>query len=1010
MLRRLSATPCPTGEPQHNDGRRDSILSTINDSTTDLEYTTQFKTLFQNTKPKRRPTAIGKTHAPALGFTIHEDEELKLEETPEPATLVRASIGLPLRRSVISQPAQRPKHRVSFVPPPRDQQSDVPQQPPRSTSAKAPRRLSLYGGMSNLPPPVPEDHTLPQVSSPKISKPARRGTIYIPTDDTTMPSMYMGIFSPLKMGISEATKDEAADMTGLAAQMARKKTSRKSILAASPKRAPLVSNNKPLQAPKNPEIRRGQGPGKENAPPGSAIISQQLAGRKAKKSLAIIHEHPRRVSVSPRPSSRLFEQTASTSARSKTEAKAPKPVSRPVWNAGSRMPQVQPVKLNQNRAPQTCSASKRVIDRPPAACVPTRFVVPNVTAEPVLDKYPLIPEGLSDTSMYEESWLAQQEVAITQLVNNLFSAASPTFAQDHDDDLLRLYLLELYGSSEMGLLYKRLQGALLYGALSITKDTLESGRRLISDLGHRRAFINLWLGTYDHHILRTALEVIVGRLVRRTPSHGSNNSHPTSPATIDRRALQRAIETFLIRNEDGDPDPETTSPDLWNFQRTMLRSLMLIKLLDASKINDDLPPTANLFQTSAVHKTSVSVLQQLMRMLNSGVGDAIRPLSHLGFSINHIQYPLEEYNYKIQNLAVDLRDGVRLTRVVELLLYRSASHRLEHLHDADGETLSLTDGHQDWPLSQHLKFPCLSRATKLFNCQIALTALQSVKGASALFHDISAKDIVDGYREKTVRLLWALTSKWGLGGLVDWDDLKKEIRRLGRCQGKVGDWFVHDLDYDDEETGHMRYKTLLKAWVKAVAGAHALAVRNFTTSFADGRIFQAIVDEYQPYLAGAESVDSKGSLTSILKNLGCSEQLVRFFEKAPGRVSEHIFDRDFVLASLAFLCSRLLGPSRRARAAVVIQRGWRRRWDVVLKQRTSVLCTLATSCALRVQHNRSKARAKAVIWRTWKAFKARGTGGVGSQSAPEGVVSNRLKALSLQDSSGGDDDIWLSLR
>lgn len=49
-----------------------------------------------------------------------------------------------------------------------------------------------------------------------------------------------------------------------------------------------------------------------------------------------------------------------------------------------------------------------------------------------------------------------------------------------------------------------------------------------------------------------------------------------------------------------------------------------------------------------------------------GEGDIIRHLLFMGYSVLHIQAPLDEYDFTVNNLAVDLRDGVRLCRLVDL--------------------------------------------------------------------------------------------------------------------------------------------------------------------------------------------------------------------------------------------------------------------------------------------------------------------------------------------------------
>ncbi len=50
-----------------------------------------------------------------------------------------------------------------------------------------------------------------------------------------------------------------------------------------------------------------------------------------------------------------------------------------------------------------------------------------------------------------------------------------------------------------------------------------------------------------------------------------------------------------------------------------------------------------------------------------GEGDTMRHLSSKGFRLRYEQDPRKEYNYGILNLAVDLRNGLRLSKLVELL-------------------------------------------------------------------------------------------------------------------------------------------------------------------------------------------------------------------------------------------------------------------------------------------------------------------------------------------------------
>jgi len=51
-----------------------------------------------------------------------------------------------------------------------------------------------------------------------------------------------------------------------------------------------------------------------------------------------------------------------------------------------------------------------------------------------------------------------------------------------------------------------------------------------------------------------------------------------------------------------------------------------------------------------------------------GEGDVTRHLSYLGYTVTHVQTVLDEYDYAVSNLAVDLRDGLKLTSVPAVIL------------------------------------------------------------------------------------------------------------------------------------------------------------------------------------------------------------------------------------------------------------------------------------------------------------------------------------------------------
>lgn len=1049
-----AGTPCPVGASSGVSRRRpwrDSLVSNVygrgddEDTTANVEFTSAFgkPDAQPRSKPNLQSSLMGgkprRTHGngsgngekrggnAALGFTIYDDEG---EEVASPRRSIDGhvpgnALAMPAKRGVMAQPPQRPKNRVSFMHSSTDAEVRAPALPAEGASKPRPNQSQRQARrMSQAPPrrppvrdgcarnetqkqqqqpnlaPLPEDMdlTMPTADyTTTILKPARRGTIYIPNEDTTMPSMYMGIFSPIKdldtRAIVEAAGVPDSELTGIAAQMVRKRAParRLSVMAASPKRmgGPLQIVSRPVQESAAVEDRLGQATGKENVPPGQdrakrwdgmekkITVGMKPARRASGAVQKNLSEEHRSLAASmaglslnqepvKHSSSRIFAPTTSSLSKG---AGRPMPNNsgmsvKTSWNAGPKVSITQDTAATTKKSPSNKpmlpdQRQEPVVPKKPT--VPSRFVVPTAIIKnefaiplPPPQTYPLVTENLPTPAMYEDNWLHHQEIAMTQLVNNLFEQSKCTPSQDPvdvDGSMLRIRLLEMYGNAENALLYKRLQAALMYGAFRATTEGLMGSAKLSCDVGKRKAFTDLWLTTYDLGCLRAALEAVVGRMcsgaspsgspttaARRKEGSGGNTSDEEIQMNRVRQSLRRFIETFLIRNEDGEPDEaipsSSTAHASWSYQRTMLRSLMLIKLLDTAPIG------GCLFQSSSSYKSSLGPIQALFQMLNPSAGDPLRALGHIGYNVSHVQHPLEEYNYTIQNLAVDLRDGVRLTRLVEFLLV------------ASDESPVLEEGQiQDWPrrpLSQHLKFPCLGRATKIHNVQVALNALHNIQGMASLTHDITADDIVDGFREKTVKLLWGLTSKWGVGGLLDWGDVEREIKRLGhanRSMGVGGQISSPNILVGDED-GCSRYRRLLVLWAQVIASKRGISVSNMTTSFADGQVFEGIVDEYQEYIISDQRRTDRKHLSERLRGLGCSDQFSGLFSPSSSSLNRtHVFDQDFVMAALAFLCSRLLGPSRSWRAAVTIQKAWRMRCARALKARKSQLKMMAEGCA-----------------------------------------------------------------
>lgn len=112
-------------------------------------------------------------------------------------------------------------------------------------------------------------------------------------------------------------------------------------------------------------------------------------------------------------------------------------------------------------------------------------------------------------------------------------------------------------------------------------------------------------------------------------------------------------------------------------------------------------------------------------------GDIVRRLRSVGYILTYKQTHLDEINYAIKSLN-DLRDGTRITRVVEILFKGN-------------------------PLSQKLRLPAISKLQKIHNVNLAFTRISehiSIEG------NITTRDIVNGHREKILSLFWQIIYKY----------------------------------------------------------------------------------------------------------------------------------------------------------------------------------------------------------------------------------------------------------
>ncbi|XP_053607328.1 protein abnormal spindle [Plodia interpunctella] len=252
---------------------------------------------------------------------------------------------------------------------------------------------------------------------------------------------------------------------------------------------------------------------------------------------------------------------------------------------------------------------------------------------------------------------------------------------------------------------------------------IRTDRNLHLDVGLQKAIMELLL-SYNPLWLRIGLEAIYGLVLPLK----SNSDIEGLTAFI----IQRLFKNPHLKNKHSKLSaPNMLLPAYMDAIKkfTLKKFFMLVFFLDQAKQKKLISHDPCLFCRNAICKESREIVIRFTRELIAGIGDITKHLRPLGYVVCHKQSYLDEYKYAVHNLATDIRDGVRLTKVMEIILMKNG-------------------------LLNQLRTPAISRLQKIHNVQVALNALKEAN--FVIVGDINANDIADGHREKTLSLLWQL--------------------------------------------------------------------------------------------------------------------------------------------------------------------------------------------------------------------------------------------------------------
>ena len=423
----------------------------------------------------------------------------------------------------------------------------------------------------------------------------------------------------------------------------------------------------------------------------------------------------------------------------------------------------------------------------------------------------------------------------------------------------------------------------------------KGGGSFMEDTHLREAFREA-LGSYGVFWLRAAVDVIVGVAGKDDALRRGEDSERGSSEKRERRERARLVAA-LMRDEEVDlaygSEGRGVAPFAEGYAEALAgtvlkRTLLLVFLLDRAQAGTATAAPL-LFRVDARLKTSGDVIRAALQASCHGEGDVLRRLGHYGYKLFHAQEPVREYDFRTGNLALDLRDGVRLCRLVDAL------------GNARGEASALA----------RASFPADARVAKRRNVALALETAVDAFGVVGL-RRVSPDDVVDGNLAATMTALYQLRVHFqGPAALGDWDEARRETEAWRECRraqiaagifrrkffrdtlasaaegsedesneddedavaealfaeeladARLESAMMHGRDRGDELEAEssdssesppskpsvvQRCELALLRWARAVAAARGVAVSDFSRSFADGTALCALIHAYAPEL------------------------------------------------------------------------------------------------------------------------------------------------------------------
>jgi abnormal spindle-like microcephaly-associated protein len=541
---------------------------------------------------------------------------------------------------------------------------------------------------------------------------------------------------------------------------------------------------------------------------------------------------------------------------------------------------------------------------------------------------------------------------------------------------LRQEGVNLLHHSNLAVVIKSIEGEVVEGRLTVRSD-----RDVHADLGLQEGLLEI-LFCYEYQWLRLGLEVVFGQVISIPMSKAST----TKMAAMKRRstipcvsgcskwkaALKSFIQDYLLSDTDIATKQFDKQKLLYAAQERKMKELLrrhllkkffaLVFFLDTARTTE-LMAKACLFQSTAEYKSSHEVIAAFCRLFLKGEGDITRHLMSIGCKLHFVQSYVDEFDYRLSRMTTELRDGVRLVKLMDLLT-------------------------KSRDLCQQLRVPAVSRLQKLHNVSLVLNRLYRPTDPRP-----DAKQIVDGHRDMTLMLLWKILYTYELCNNTNPTRIYDEIAAIKRAAS----WRRSIYKMEESKTMAVKVSTLqgdgtiinepklgksnaklsvnehvvdsaaddislagaLLQWCQAIVKRYDVPVNDLTTCMADGRALCLVVHYYHPAIlpirlirktsaniideednesiaSSSNSSSSSRTLSNELQLRGLQGERRNYWtlRKAcngiggipvvlPEFDSRNIPDEKSMIVFLGYLFSRLVESSCQVRAAIRIQRAIR---------------------------------------------------------------------------------------